>query len=164
MKTVYPFSAYDTNLNLKFSMMMWLTCLFLVRPFAILVLSVAKKGGEKTELLELIYGGSIATMYLETIAALPAILVLFALVKRKLGAPALIQRIWSRGRWLLFLSALLNILTLFTPIIWNTHLHIGAPELIKLSACVSIMIFLMRSERVKDTFNDFPLPDIETKT
>ncbi len=160
MSRQYPFSAYDSHLCLTFSTSMWLASLFLIRPFAILIMSVVKKG-DRTGLLDQIYGSNISTMYLEIIAALPAILILFALMNRKPGASKQIKWIWSYGRILLLSSTLLNILSLFTPLLWKSNIRMDAPELIKLAICIAVIIFLLKSERVKDTFNDFPQPGAE---
>lgn len=161
MAREYPFSAYDKHLSLKISIPMWGAILFLARPFVILLLSVANKR-DRTGLLDTFYHDPVA-LAIDTIAALPALLVIIAWARHRPEASQPIRRIWAQGRLLLLLGTLLNIVSVFLPLIWNPQLRMDVPELAKLAISLMILFMLIKSERVKDTFNDFPQPLEEKK-
>jgi hypothetical protein len=161
MKKQYPFSAYDKDLYLRVSIPMWGAILFLARPFAILIMSVANKR-DRTGMLETFYHDYVS-LTIDTFAALPALLVIIAWARRQPGASQPIRRIWAQGRLLLILATVLNIASLFIPLLWNPDLRMDTPEFVKLAVCAAILFMLLKSERVRDTFNDFPQPTEEEK-
>ena len=161
MARQYPFSAYDKYLSLKLSIPMWGAVLFLARPFVILLLSVANKK-DRTGLLSTFYHDPVS-FAIDTFAALPALLVLIAWARHYPEASQPIRRIWAQGRLLLLLATLLNIASIFLPLLWNPDLRMDIPELAKFAISAAILYMLIKSERVKDTFNDFPQPVEEKK-
>jgi hypothetical protein len=161
MARQYPFSAYDQYLSLKMSATMWVATLFLARPFAILLASVANRR-DRTGLMNTFYHDPVS-LAIDTFAALPAVLVVVAYMRRRPGAPQVFQDIWTHGRELLLLATLLNLISIFLPFFWNTQLRMGTPEFAKLAVTVVILFLLIRSNRVRDTFNDFPQPVEEQK-
>jgi hypothetical protein len=152
----YAFSAYDKYLCLKMSIPMWLTVLFLARPFAIMLMSIVNRR-DRMGLVEMFYGDPVA-MAIDSFAALPALLVLFALARRQPGASETVRWIWTHGRILLILATALNIFSVFIPFLWESATRMHTPELVKLAASILILVFLFRSPRVRDTFSDFPEP------
>ena len=150
----YTFSAYDKHLSLKMSPLMWLVILFLARPYAIFIMSVANRR-DRMGVLETFYGDP-AISFLGALAAIPAIIVVLAWVKRQPGARPVIQRIWSNGRMLLILASTLNIIIILLPALTGATLHIKTVGLAEIVICILIIIYLLRSSRVRDTFADFP--------
>jgi hypothetical protein len=156
MERQYAFSAYDKHLCLKISMPMWAAILFLARPFAILLMSFANRQ-DRTGLLSTFYHDPFS-LAIDTLAALPALLVIVAWARHRPEASRPIRWLWAHGRSLLLLATLLNIASVFLPLLWNPDVRMDTPELVKLAICVTILYMLIKSERVRDTFNDFPQP------
>ncbi|MEE9493237.1 MAG: DUF2919 family protein [Gammaproteobacteria bacterium] len=156
MPNQYPFSAYNKLLCLKLSIPAWATIVFLVRPFAIILMSVANRR-DRMGVLNTMYGDPVSpALYIDAFAALPALLVIYAWVKRQPEAPQYIRWIWSRSRSILLLATALNILGALLPFILNPNNPVTLPDLAKLAACAMIINYLLSSKRLKDTFNDFP--------
>lgn len=154
MARQYSDSAYDKHYCLKVSIPMGLSMLFLARPFVILVMSIANRR-DRIGLLETFYHSSFA-LGVDTFAALPALLVLVAWARRQPNASPAIRWLWSHGRSLLLLATLLNIASVFLPFLLNTGGRMDIPEIAKLAICMVILYVLVKSERTKDTFADFP--------
>lgn len=152
----YPFSAYDKHLSLKMSPLMWLAILFLARPYAIFIMSIANRR-DRMGVLETFYGDP-AVSFLGALAAIPAIILVLAWIKRQPGAAALTRRVWASGRLLLILASILNIIIIFLPALTGAVLRISMVGWIETIICIFIIIYLIRSTRVRDTFADFPQP------
>ena len=153
MPNQYPFNAYDKNICLKFSPILWVIIIFLLRPYFIVVFSLVNRR-DKMGLIHLL--GSDSGMTLSTIASIPAILVIVAWIKRAPGASSKIRWIWKNGQHLLALSALITIayilvIQLFVPSMKLNYMG-AAPVLI----CPVILFYLYKSEHVRDIFSDFP--------
>lgn len=154
MKKQYPFSAYDKYLSLRISIPMWAAILFLARPFAILLMSVANRR-DRTGLLSTFYHDPVA-LAIDTFAALPALLVIIAWARHYPDASQPVRWIWAHGRQLLLIATTLNTASVFLPLAWNPHLRMDTPEFVKLAICAMILFMLVKSDRVRDTFDDFP--------
>jgi len=152
MANKYPASAYDDNLCLKISLETWVVILFLIRPYVILVLSLANK----RDRMGLIYSfyPSTSGLPLAAAAALPAVLLLIAWVKRKPGAHAAVRWIWQHGKALLLASTLLNIGIVLQPLMGEED-KLSMTGWAQLAACMASIVYLLTAERVKDTFRDF---------
>ena len=135
---------------------MWAGILFLARPFAILLMSVANRR-DRTGLLGTFYHDPVS-LAIDTFAALPALLVIIAWARRRPEAARTIRWLWAHGRTLLLASTLLNITSVFLPLIWNPDVRMETPELAKLAICTVLLYTFIKSERLRDTFNDFPQP------
>lgn len=153
MANKYPASAYDDNLCLKIGLGTWVVILFLIRPYVILVLSLANKA-DRMGLVYLFYPAR-AALPLAAAAALPTVLLLISWVKRKPGARASIRWIWQHGKVFLFISIFLNAGVALQPLLWD-ETKMNSTGWAQLAACILIVIYLLTSERVKDTFKDFP--------
>lgn len=162
MAKQYPVSEYDSHFSLKVNLSTWGALLFLARPFVILLISIANRR-DKMGLMNFFYHDPIA-MTIDIFAALPALLVIFAWVRRLPAASDPIRWIWSHGRSLLLLATLINIASVFLPLAWNPNVRMQIPELSKLAICVAILFMLVKSKRIKDTFDDFPPPVKKKKT
>lgn len=90
------------------------------------------------------------------ITAVPAALVLFALIRRSPSGGRFPRSIWKRGRALLATSALLEI---GMAVFYLTTLTAGETPSLAVAFLfldVYILSYVLFSKRVKDTFSDFP--------
>jgi cytochrome bd-type quinol oxidase subunit 2 len=157
MARVYQFSAYDGNLALKVSPTLWLVVIFLLRPYVIMVLSFANRR-DPMALIEMFYADRLP-MVVASIAALPVILFLVAYIKRsKAENVSWARRLWHRGRALLMVSAVLNVFVVFFPYLVDPHHQMTIVGVTQLLTTLFVVLFLARSQRVKDTFADYPMP------
>ncbi|HLD09086.1 MAG TPA: DUF2919 family protein, partial [Methylophilaceae bacterium] len=119
----------------------------------ILVLSLANK----TDRMGLVYLFYPATSGLPfaAAAALPAVLLLVAWVKRKPGAHTAVRWIWHHGKIFLLTSTLFNGGVALQPLILGEDKS-SITGWAQLAACIIIVNYLLTAERVKDAFRDFP--------
>jgi hypothetical protein len=96
------------------------------------------------------------SFFIAILASLPVIPIIIAFSKRKPGASDLIKVFWRNGRYFLIASAVLNVITIFVPLLIHSYAHVNMIGWIKLGIDIVIIIFLITSQRVKDTFADFP--------
>ena len=136
---------------------MWLVLLFLARPYAIFLISVANRR-DRMGVLKIFYDEPSMGL-LGALAAIPAVIVALTWVKRQPGAPAIAERVWRLGRPLLIMSGLMNIAIILMPYLAGATRHITVISWVEAAACILIITYLARSQRVKDTFADFPPPD-----
>ncbi len=151
--TQYPFSAYDRYLCLRMSFGLWLVLLFLARAYAVLMLSLANIRAP-LELINMFYHDR-TVLAVGAVAALPALVVFYAWTQREPGASARVRWIWHRGPVFLAVSAGLNALALL-PWLWIGGAGVNWFFAVQLGGCAYILFFLFGSQRVKDTFADFP--------
>jgi hypothetical protein len=148
----YPASAFDENLRIKISISLWLAIVFLLRPYAVMLLSLANMS-DHTQLIHLLYAND-TTFALGAAAALPALVLFIAWTKRRPDSGATIRWIWHHGRALLMMSAVLNLIIVGISAFWAGR----GPQLADVTQAiltVYIILYLYRSERVRDTFRDF---------
>lgn len=150
---IYRASAYDENLCIKVGLGLWLAILFLLRPYVVMILSLANMS-DHTQLIHLVYPGD-GVFALGAIAALPAVALFLAWTKRRPGAGRTARWVWHRGRMLMMLSALCNLITAVIPMLPG-HSGFSFIALIQILATIGVMFYIMRSVRVRDTFQDFP--------
>jgi hypothetical protein len=97
------------------------------------------------------------SFFIALVITIPTLIVLGAYAKRKPGASGLIQGIWRKGAILLMATAVLNMAVVFLPLAMDLTHHINVYSWGQLAVAVGIFGYLYRSERVKDTFADFPV-------
>jgi hypothetical protein len=161
MTLKYPPSFYDENLNLKIGAGLLAVVLFLCRPYVVLLLSVANRN-DKMGLLDLLYADRTA-LAAAAVAALPALAVLFAMIRRRPEAGPLPRKLWRWGRWLLLASTALNIPIVLMRIT-GTYPRIHNLDLLQLLAVTWIATYLLGSRRIRDTFADFPARNADATT
>lgn len=96
------------------------------------------------------------------LSSIPALLVMIAAVKRYLPTASEVGRLmrwsWRNGRWLVLFTILLE--TVIVP--WYVFAGIKKLDvtiLLVLYLDVIVVIFLLKSQRVRDVFAEFPHPD-----
>ena len=150
----YPLSAYDKYICLDVSVGLWLVIAFLMRPYVIVVMSVANRR-DPMGLIDVFYADR-SHLALGALAAIPAVLLFIAWNKRKPGASASVRALWHRGRALLTASAVLNAVIAVLPLVHGRAGGIDYLGVVQLALCGWILVYLYDSERVRDTFADFP--------
>lgn len=134
----------------------WLVIAFLMRPYLVIGMSLTNRG-DRMELLNLVYADRL-WLSIDTLAALPAVMVAIAYARRKPGAPAWVRRLWRSGRVALLSSAGLNALVAAASLFHSTNVQ---PSFVSpLLLCISLwcLWYLVVAKRVHDAFNDFPNP------
>jgi hypothetical protein len=154
--TGYDHSSYDAHLCLKPSLMLWITLLYLSRAIVLpFFAQLADLGGSETTTLVrgLFDVGAL-------LPALPAILVLGALLLRSPSRGSVVRWIWSHGRVFLALAAILD---LALPWANSVLRHRPLAEQTLGSVLVDgfdlyFLVFIIASRRVRDVFSSFPAP------
>ena len=159
MSKKYSFSDYDKYVCLKLSLGIWLVIVYFLRPFILAISSVQMGRGNKNAsvsgLKDMVYPDDFG-FFIGCLAALLVIPVIIAYIKRKPGASDSIKKLWHNGAKFLTVVAILNIVILFIPSRMGASYHITTLGWVQLGIAVGIIIFLNTSQRVKDTFADFP--------
>jgi hypothetical protein len=150
----YPLSAYDKYVCLDMSVGMWLVIAFLLRPYLIVIISLANRQ-DRMGVIDMFYADR-SHLALGALAAIPAVLVFIAWNKRKPGASAFARALWHRGRALLAVSAVLNAVIGLLPLLEGRPGGMDYFGVVQLVLCGWILVYLHDSERVRDTFADFP--------
>jgi hypothetical protein len=165
MSKLYSFSDYDKNMSLKLDSGMWLIIVYFLRPFIMKVSTIQMgRGGHKTTdvrlLKELVYPDDFG-FFIAFLATIPVLLLVFSYVKRKPGASGLVRKIWHKGRTLLLVTAILNIIIIFVPFLLDLTHSINILGWAQLVIALYIIFYLYTKQRVVDTFADFPKDDPE---
>ena len=161
-KNKYSISDYDANTSLKVSSELWLVMIYFLHPFLLMISTIQMGRGAKNSnvnlLKEAMYPDDFS-LFIAIIAALPAIIVIFTAFKKKPEASDLIKKLWRNGANFLTVAAIISMTTLIKPLMQSNLNHMTMLDLthwIQLVIAISILIFLHTSQRVKDTFADFP--------
>ena len=157
----YPSFAYDEHFCIKIGIGLWIVMLFLLRPYLAMLLSFANTS-DPTELIDLVFDTRRA-LALQAVAALPAMMLFVAYSRRRPAAGAAVRWIWHRGKTLLILSVLGNLSILLGPIFWENTAP-GFSSWVQAVAAMGMVFYLFRSERVRDTFHDFPAANAKLKS
>ncbi|MGB5338908.1 MAG: DUF2919 family protein [Gammaproteobacteria bacterium] len=166
MSKVYGFSDYDKHLSLKFSAELWLVILYFLRPYILMVSGIRMgRGSSGVEgawgLKEMVYPDDFS-LFIGVAATIPVLFVLFAWIKRKPGASDLVRKIWRNGVKILLVSAVLNVLILFIPLLLGIHQKLTTGGWVQLGVSLVVVWFLFSNRRVKDTFADFPAEEVDS--
>jgi hypothetical protein len=156
----YSYNDYDKYLCLKAGFGLWLVVSFLLRPYILLVSSFRMgPGGSGLKgvggLKDLVYPDDLS-LILGILATIPVLIFLYAWIRREPGAPDLVRKAWRHGKLLLVASVLLGMVAVFVPV-WTGFVHkIQAAGWSQVSLSVIAVWYLQFSDRVNDTFRDFP--------
>jgi len=159
-KKFHPISSYDKYVSLKVSRTMWLTIIFLLRPYLILFASVTNRK-DKMLLINIFYSDRLA-MSLAAVAGIPAALLVYAWVKRNPDASSFVRQVWKRGRLLLVISAALSAFVVFVPLWLGTVHKVTEYGWGQFFISLLIVIVVYRSQYIKDCFSDWPEKQEET--
>jgi hypothetical protein len=168
MSEVYSFKDYDKYLCLKPPAEFWLVLVFYLRPLVLKISTFQMgRGGSKTDavsgLFDIAYPDNFS-FFLGVMAILPAVLIVIALAKRKPGATDFVKKIWRNSVKLLMLAAVLNIVVILLPLVLGKINSIHLLGWVQLAVTALIMGYLLKSQRLRDTFADFPVESGDEKT
>jgi hypothetical protein len=160
VKKVYSFEEYDKYLCLKPSRGLWVVILFLLLPFVITVLTFlfGRRGGDTTflkNIQNILYPNDLSLM-LAFLASMPALIFMYAWIRRKPGAPDNVKKICRNGAVMLNATAIMNVIIIFLPLLTGGVRSIHWIGWVHASLLFIIINYLRSSQRVKDTFSDFP--------
>lgn len=152
----YDLGCYDKHYCLKPPLALLAATVFACREFLLpLVLLIGSlKGGAQYEIDFLFAEHRGATL----LAQIPALLVVYAMIRRMPSGDAAARWIWKRGRMILGVSLLADayLAAAFSDLS-VAHLHAEAMgPLARMTLDVGILLYLALSGRVKDSFASFP--------
>ena len=164
MSKLYSFSDYDKYMSLKPDFEMWLMIVYFLRPFILKVSTIqmgrGAKSGSVSGLKDMVYPNDFG-FFIAFLATIPVLVLVFAYAKRKPGASGLVRKIWHKGRMLLIVTAVLNLIIIFVPFLVDLTYRINMLGWVQLAIAVYVIFYLYSTQRVKDTFADFPKDDPE---
>ena len=160
VKKVYSFDEYDKYLCLKPPVELWLIVLYLLLPFVIkpLTFLFARRGGDITILKDIqnvLYPNDL-TLMLAFMASIPALIFAYAWTRRKPGASENVKKICRNGAVMLSATAIMNMIVIFVPLLTGVLHRIHWSGWVQAGLLFVIIGYLHTSQRVKDTFSDFP--------
>lgn len=168
MSNVYSFRDYDKYLSLKPPAEFWLTVAFFLRPLVLKFSTIQLgRGGSKTKDVSLLYDIAYPdgfSFYLAVLSALPVVLLLIAFAKRKPDASELMRKLWRNGITLLVVTAILNIVVVFLPVVLGKAHTVHMYGWIQLGVIALILGYLFKSQRLRDTFADYPVESKDEKS
>ena len=164
MSKLYSFSDYDKYMSLRLDLEMWLIIAYFLRPFIMKVSTIQMGRGAKSDsvsgMKDLVYPDDFG-FFIAFLATIPVLILVFAYAKRKPGASGLVRKIWHNGSMLLVVTAVLNLIIIFIPFLMDLTYRINILGWAQLAIAVFILFYLYTTQRVKDTFADFPKDDPE---
>lgn len=165
MSKLYSFSDYDKYMSLKLDFNMWLIIAYFLRPFILKISTIQMGRGTKSDsvsgLKDMVYPHDFG-FFIAFLATIPVLLLVLAYAKRKPGASSWVRKIWHNGRTLLIAAAVLNIIIIFVPFLMDLTHRINMLGWAQLAIAIYVIYYLYTTQRVKDTFADFPKDDPET--
>ena len=160
MHKVYDFKDYDKYLSLKINFELWLIIAYFLRPVILKISTIQMGRGAKSAsvsgLKDIVYPHDFG-FFLAFLTIIPVVLVIFAYMKRKPDAPDYIRTLWRYSGKLLLLTAALNVVVVFVPLILDLGYVINLLGWGQLAIAAYIIFYLLTSKRVRDTFADFPV-------
>lgn len=118
---------------------------------------------DKTALIDMVYPDRFA-ISVGALAAVPAVLLLYAWTRRAPGASSFVRAIWSRGRALLTASALLNAVAIFVPYWLATEDAIPVRDWVQGAMALLVVGIVYQSTYINDCFSDFPSAEAPAET
>ena len=156
---IYDPSAYDKNLCLKPSFGLYLTLVFGIKDFLLIILPALASFKSKSTNLDYLADLVQPEMFL---ADLMVILVWLALLNRDPNAKVLWRNVWSKGRLLLILAFSLHAAVLLGEQLYAINQVVNWQRALDIKLVYMLIINLiflgnlLTSQRIKDTFADWP--------
>tara|TARA_B100001079_G_C16308361_1_gene468869 strand:- start:54 stop:539 length:486 start_codon:yes stop_codon:yes gene_type:complete len=149
---LYSLESYDDDFTLKVSpgSAFWLA--FLCRALVIMPFDLYFKK-KSFDFMGIFYATNVH-LSVAVISALPTLAVLVAWIRRHSSAGSVPRFIWANGKSLLIVSAILNLLG----ILWSvtSRESISNLDLTQIVLSFSCLFYVLRSQRLRDTFLSFP--------
>jgi hypothetical protein len=151
----YSASDYDDDMCLKPPLLLWFALLFLCRGILLpIMIGMGHFTGVNADALTILrdhWSG------LDLIASAMAAPVLFALIRRSAKAAKATRWIWSRGRILLTLAAVVDLSATLILLLRREANDDMILMLVSSSVDVYFLLYVLLASRVRDSFADFPL-------
>ena len=149
---------FTTDGVLRVGFILWAVMFFLNRHLLLLVFGavtslVGSRSGLDSSGLVILYS---SPWFLLT--SIPSTAVLFSALRRDRKAGRLVRKLWHHGRWLLALSAGLE-LVLLTALVSLSQIELDELHLIGGILDSYVLLYLKRSVWAQARFADFPVPD-----
>ena len=164
MSKLYSFNDYDKYMSLKLDFELWLIIVYFLRPFIMKVSTIQMGRGAKSDsvsgLKDLVYPNDFG-FFLAFLATIPVLLLIVVYLKRKPGASGWVRKIWHKGKQLLLATAVFNMIIIFIPFLMDLTHKINMLGWGQLAIAAYIVFYLYTTQRVKDTFADFPKDESE---
>jgi len=151
----YDLGDYTDQGVLRVSKGMWLAMLFLCRQIGLIAVVAVSSMTARRRGVDLSGLGMLAGDPVLIVASIPTLAVVVAASRRVPGAGRVVRAIWAQGRWLLILSALLDLVRVYL----RLPVRLSQLPLTSLAAPLVdlyLLFYLARSRRVIDTFAAFP--------
>jgi hypothetical protein len=165
MSKLYSFNDYDKYMSLKLDFELWLIIVYFLRPFIMKISTIQMGRGAKSDsvsgLKDLVYPNDFG-FFIAFLATIPVLLLIMVYMKRKPGASGWVRKIWHKGKQLLLATAVLNMVIIFIPFLMDLTHKINMLGWGQLAIAAYIVFYLYTTQRVKDTFADFPKDESET--
>ncbi|MDP2560176.1 DUF2919 family protein [Psychrobium sp. 1_MG-2023] len=153
-----PFADYDKHGSLKLPWTLLLVMSFLLRSYIVWIVALSYRQ-DTAGLLTLFYPEP-AQFYTALGLAVPSLFCLVIICARRVGMPQSIIWLWSKIRWLVALSASIQMGYLvsqgYVSLHNLRHVLVTYPKLIEVMALVAVIIYCGINQRLIDTSNDFP--------
>lgn len=159
MPLTYSPSSYDNHFCLKPPALLWLAAIYLSRAmvliFAADIAWVARAGNDVVTMLR---GAASVYALIPSVIAAP---VLFALVARAPTSRKLVRWIWTHGRAILIVAAILDFVASLAAsgIVGGDAADLSAGFLVAAAFDVYFLVYIVATRRVRDVFADFPTPE-----
>jgi hypothetical protein len=153
----YDFASYDDNLCLKPPVLLWLVVIYLARAAVIPFLGGVASSNGSADAASLTRG---LFSPLDFAPAVIAVILPIAYLRRVPRASGFWRRLWSYGRWILASSAAADLAISLYRMMQTGMDESWRPQWQFLGCAVDvyIILYLLRSERLRDVFADFPTP------
>jgi hypothetical protein len=133
---------------------------YLLMPYAVTIMSVVKKRGGRMELINLVYPDR--THYVISAAVSVVVFgLVYAWARRSPLAPPHVRWLWHRGRGFLLAALVVNVVVMFVPFLYQDYYEITRIVILNLVVTGLMFFYLLTSERVRDTFADYPEATLE---
>ena len=155
----YSFNSYDEYACLKPSLLLIACLLFLSRGYVMPLIALATRlGGSTTDLSNLL---SDTDPMLSYVLGAPSLALLYASIKRTPSSGRFVRWLWNNGRALLALIAIAQSIVPTSTLLLHAGMSLtssNVPDFLVLLSNAQILIFSRTSQRIRDTFAQFPKP------
>lgn len=146
----YHPDAYDEHFALRIPFTLWMVLVYAAHVgLFVLIAKLPHEGIDLGFITSLVDNYGLA-------ASLPAILVLFAALRRRPSAGRGWRLLWRYGRGLVALSIVLNLALLGSSLMEGVHSRAADANAIRIALDLFSLCVLAASRRIRDTFADFP--------
>lgn len=149
----YTPDDYDKHGYLKAPIGFYLVLVLLMRAYVIWILSLANRR-DSTSVIEYFYPNQI-DFFIGLATGIGAALVMAMVSLRRENAYQWLEKCWPSGRWLLWISWTADLaLTLWSMKL--NHFKFAPGHAMMLLGLFFAMLYMFKSERIKDLFADWP--------